>query len=153
MPVTDVPGGPTIALFADPDGNMIGLVNAVGDEQPLPDGTGAPVTWFEICGKDGAKAQKWYADLFGWQIDADNPMQYGMVPTPEDAIGGGIYGGDNSAVCFYVAVDDLNATLKRAGELGGKTVTEPMDVPGGPPIAQFSDPAGNVVGLLIPMAG
>jgi len=32
--------------------------------------------------------------------------------------------------------------------LGGKTVMPPTDVPGGPTIAMFTDPAGNVTGLL-----
>jgi hypothetical protein len=44
---------------------------------------------------------------------------------------------------FYVAVADLQATLDKVGELGGTTVTPPMDVPGGPTIAFFADPAGN----------
>jgi hypothetical protein len=149
VPVSDVPGGPTIALFNDPDGNMIGLVNATGDEQPVPDGTGAPVNWFEIGGKDGAKTQKWYSDLFGWKVDANNPMQYGMVPAPEGAIGGGIYGDDTPGVRFYVNVEDLNATLKKAGELGGKTIQEPVDVPGGPTMAHFADPVGNMIGLTL----
>ncbi len=148
IPVSDVPGGPTIAMFNDPDGNPIGLVAARTDDAPLPqDGTGAPVTWFEIGGKDGAKTQKWYSELFGWEVDANNPMSYGMVPAPEGAIGGGIYGGDTPAVRFYVDVADLNETLKKAGDLGGKTVQEPMDVPGGPTVAQLADPNGTVIGL------
>jgi predicted enzyme related to lactoylglutathione lyase len=28
MPVTAVPGGPTMAMFTDPEGNLIGLVQA-----------------------------------------------------------------------------------------------------------------------------
>ena len=32
--------------------------------------------------------------------------------------------------------------------LGGSTVQEPMDVPGGPTIALFADPEGHVVGLV-----
>ena len=38
-----------------------------------------PVVHFEIHGKDGAKLQEFYRSLFGWEIDANNPMQYGMV--------------------------------------------------------------------------
>lgn len=38
-------------------------------------------------------------------------------------------------------------TLKEIEARGGKTLMEPMEVPGGPTIAMFSDPAGNVVGL------
>ena len=48
---------------------------------------------------------------------------------------------------FYVNVSDLAAALAKAESLGGKTVMPPMAVPGGPEIAQFSDPEGNVIGL------
>ena len=37
---------------------------------------GQPVVHFEVIGKDGAKLQKYYADLFGWKISADNEMNY-----------------------------------------------------------------------------
>jgi predicted enzyme related to lactoylglutathione lyase len=37
------------------------------------------VSWFEISGKDGRKLQEFSSDLFGWKIDANNPMSYGMV--------------------------------------------------------------------------
>jgi len=40
---------------------------------------GHPVVHFEIIGQDGAKLQRCCSELFGWQIDADNPMNYGVV--------------------------------------------------------------------------
>jgi predicted enzyme related to lactoylglutathione lyase len=40
---------------------------------------GQPVVHFEVIGKDGEKLQAYYSDLFGWQIDSDNPMRYGTV--------------------------------------------------------------------------
>ena len=54
-----------------------------------------PVVHFEIEGKDGAKLQKFYTDLFGWKIDANNPMNYGVVPRDgnTNAEGAGIGGG------------------------------------------------------------
>jgi hypothetical protein len=44
-------------------------------------------------------------------------------------------------------VPDLEATLKEIEERGGKTLMEPMEIPGGPTLALFSDPDGNTVGL------
>ena len=113
-----------------------------------------PVTWFEILGKDGGALQKFYADLFGWNIDAANPMNYGMTQGQDDGIGGGITASQDgsSMVTVYVSVDDLQAALDKAKSLGGQVVMPPMEVPGGPKIAQFKDPAGNVIGLMIPMA-
>jgi predicted enzyme related to lactoylglutathione lyase len=49
---------------------------------------------------------------------------------------------------FYVQVDDPAAHLARAEELGGKTVTPVMSIPGMVTLAQFADPEGNVIGLV-----
>lgn len=109
-----------------------------------------PVSWFEVCGSDAGALQSFYADLFDWQIDAANPMNYGMVAPSEGGIGGGVGPSQDGSpsVIWYVAVPDLQAALDKAEELGGKTITPPMDVPGGPTIAYFSDPAGNRIGLM-----
>jgi len=114
-----------------------------------------PVSWFEVTGKDGKKLQDFYTGLFGWKIDAANEMNYGMTDASETGLGGGISASQDgsSNVTFYVAVPDLQASLDKAEKLGGKTVMPPMDVPGGPKIAMFADPEGNVIGLMIPAAG
>ena len=108
----------------------------------------SPVTHFEIHGKDGKKLQEFYAKLFQWKVDANNPMEYGMVEKNGNGIGGGITKSDDAMVTVYVEVADPDATLKQAESLGGKTVMPPADVPGGPTIAQFRDPAGNTIGLI-----
>ena len=111
---------------------------------------GSPVTHFEVHGKDGDTLNKFYAELFDWHVDSDNPMNYGMVDTHggDRGINGGIAQDDQGAfVTFYVEVDDLQAALDKAEQLGGKTVMKPMEVPGGPTLAQFTDPEGNLIGL------
>jgi len=40
---------------------------------------GQPVVHFEVIGKDGDGLQAYYSELFGWQIDGDNEMGYGLV--------------------------------------------------------------------------
>jgi len=116
---------------------------------------GNAVAWFEIIAKDPNKEQKFYSELFGWKIDANNPMHYGMVDTgSKEGIRGGI--GQEmpqmpiKGVTFYVQVDDLEASLKKAEKLGGKAVMQPFKVPmpDGPTIAVLTDPEGNTVGLL-----
>ena len=106
------------------------------------------VTHFEVHGKDGKRLQQFYASLFGWSVDANNPMQYGMVSPEPGGIGGGIAQSASPMVTFYVAVADPAAALKKVERLGGKTVMTPHDVPGGPQIAQFADTEGNVIGLV-----
>ena len=107
-----------------------------------------PVVHFEISGKDGPKIQQFYGDAFGWSVDASNPMGYGIVEAQEGGIAGGITGADNPGVTFYVQVDDLVAALEKIGSLGGKTVMDVTTIPGMVTMALFSDPEGNVVGLV-----
>jgi len=111
-----------------------------------------PVVHFEIIGKDGKRLQEFYSSLFDWKIDANNPMNYGSVEpekgNPVSGIGGGVAGyGEETRVTVYVQVSDLEETLRKAESLGGKRVGT-WDVPGGPTIAQFQDPDGNVIGLI-----
>ena len=82
---------------------------------------GSPVTHFEVHGKDGDTLNKFYAELFDWHVDSDNPMNYGMVDTHggDRGINGGIAQDDQGAfVTFYVEVDDLQAALDKAEQLG-----------------------------------
>jgi len=111
---------------------------------------GNPVVHFEVLGKDGKRLQQFFGDLFGWRIDANNPMNYGMVEATDGGIAGGIGPTPEGQghVTFYVQVDDPAAYLAKAEKLGGKKLMDPMEVPGGPTIAMFSDPEGHVVGLV-----
>jgi uncharacterized protein len=119
---------------------------------------GQPVVHFEVIGKDAAKLQSYYGELFGWQFDADNPMQYGMVPREGNVnaegigIGGGVGGGMEDYeghVTFYVEVPDVEAALQKAESLGGKRMMGPDSPPGAQvEIGLFSDPEGHVIGVV-----
>lgn len=106
------------------------------------------IVHLELHGKDGKQLQEFYGKLFGWNVDANNPMNYGMVNHEESGVGAGITASDMApATVAYVEVPDLGAALSKAKDLGATVVMEPMAVPGGPEIAQFRDPAGNIFGL------
>jgi uncharacterized protein len=111
-----------------------------------------PVLHFEIMGKDGAATRKFYADVFGWEIDANNPMEYGTVAAQEDkGIGGGVGANPEGAtyVTVYMAVPDLQATLDKAEAAGGTTVMPPTEIPGVVTMAMFKDPDGNLIGIIL----
>jgi len=112
-----------------------------------------PVVHFEVIGQDGPALQKFYSDVFGWTVNADNPMNYGIVAPGDGGIGGGIGQSPDGErlVTFYVQVDDLQASLNKVLELGGSVVMPPMDMAGGPSLAQFTDPEGNRIGLVAGM--
>jgi predicted enzyme related to lactoylglutathione lyase len=118
---------------------------------------GQPVVHFEIVAKDTAKAQSYYAELFGWEIDADNPVGYGVVPregntNPEGiGIGGGIARGPegyDGHVTFYVEVPDVEAALAKAESLGGSRMMGPEQPMEGVEIGLFHDPEGHLVGVV-----
>ncbi len=118
---------------------------------------GQPVMHFEVAGQDGEKLQKYYSELFGWEIDASNPMKYGVVSRegnlgPEgEGIGGGIsqapegYPGHTT---FYVGVPDVEAALAKAESLGGTRVMGPETVMESIEIGLFNDPEGHLIGVV-----
>ena len=111
-----------------------------------------PVVHFEFPTKDPAKSLKFYADLFGWKIQAIPQIDYGLIDTGvKGGIGGGISkasGQQTDRVTFYVEVDDLNAYLKKAERMGAKTVVPVTVVPNMVTFAVFSDADGNLIGLV-----
>jgi predicted enzyme related to lactoylglutathione lyase len=119
---------------------------------------GQPVVHFEVVGKDGAKLRQYYAELFDWKVDADNPMEYGMVAREDNkaangdlGIGGGIGQGPEGYeghVTFYVAVPDVEAALQKAESLGGTRVMGPEKIMDMVELGQFKDPEGNVIGVV-----
>jgi predicted enzyme related to lactoylglutathione lyase len=116
---------------------------------------GQPVVHFEIIGTDGDKLRSYYSDLFGWEFNTDNPMNYGIVEREGNVnddgigIGGGVagYEGTNH-VTFYVQVPDVEAALAQAESLGGSRVMGPDDVTEGLVIGLFTDPEGHLVGVV-----
>jgi predicted enzyme related to lactoylglutathione lyase len=122
---------------------------------------GQPVVHFEIIGKDGEQIQSYYSELFGWEIDADNPMNYGVVQregnTNADGVGiGGGIGlgpeGYDGHVTFYVEVPDVEAALAKAESLGGSRTMGPEQVTDEVEIGLFVDPEGHTVGVMRPTA-
>jgi predicted enzyme related to lactoylglutathione lyase len=108
---------------------------------------GKAVVHWEIGARDAKTLQAFYAALFEWQIDADNPLEYGMVRT--GGLDGGIMDakGEESYLTIYVQVADLQAYLDRAESLGGRAVLPPTPIPGVGAIAAFRDPEENLIGL------
>ena len=111
---------------------------------------GYPVVHFEIMGTDAEKLQGFYRDLFEWEIDANNPMNYGLVKAEEGGIGGGVGSTPqgNTIVTIYAAAPDPQAVLDKAVQLGGQVVMPVTEIPDMVTFALFADPEGNVVGIV-----
>lgn len=118
---------------------------------------GQPVVHFEIIGTDGEKLRSYYTQLFGWEIDANNPMNYGVVSREGNVnsdgagIGGGVAAGPEGYpghVMVYVEVPDVEAALAKAESLGGSRTMGPEKVMEGVEIGHFRDPEGHLVGVV-----
>jgi predicted enzyme related to lactoylglutathione lyase len=118
---------------------------------------GQPVVHFEVIGKDGDKLQGYYSELFGWEVNADNEMNYGLVAREQNTnpegvgIGGGIGAGPpgyDGHVTFYVEVPDVEEALSKAEGLGGTRVMGPETIMDRLVLGQFTDPEGHVIGVV-----
>lgn len=112
-----------------------------------------PIVHFEIAGRDGAGTAEFYRQLFGWEIAHDTNMNYWLVQPggePGSGIGGGILSTPGPVppyITVYALVDDLQAYLDRAVELGAEALVPPTPIPGHGSFAMFRDPDGNCFGL------
>jgi uncharacterized protein len=158
-PITELPGMATYALFEDLDGLVVGLVLGAGDsgvptagqpEAPAADpATGPAVDWFEIQGVSAVRSQRFYAEIFGWQVSTTAGVGYGMVDTGTNrGIRGGIGGGGPGPwVTVYASVPDVQAILAAAAQLGGSRVHGPVTAAGQMETGVLQDPAGNMLGV------
>lgn len=107
------------------------------------------VVHWEIGGRDLDGLSGFYRDLFGWDAAGFDP-NYRLVDLGE-GVGGGLMRCQDDMptyVTIYVAVDDLEATLTRVEELGGKALLGATPIPGVGAFALFQDPEGNTIGIL-----
>jgi uncharacterized protein len=110
-----------------------------------------PVVHFEIVGKDANALHDYYSELFGWEFNTDNPMNYGVLAPDQTGIGGGVGPGPEGYpghVTFYVGVSDVEAALAKAESLGGSRMMGPDEVMPGLVIGLFNDPEGHLVGVV-----
>lgn len=124
------------------------------------------VVHFEIHAQDPQRAIDFYAALLDWTFHAwEGPSEYWLVDTgsaEQPGINGGLVRrrGDapvegqavNAFVCT-VDVEDLDAILAHAEQLGAPLAVPKMAVPGIGWLAYVKDPEGNILGLMQEDAG
>jgi predicted enzyme related to lactoylglutathione lyase len=109
------------------------------------------VVQFEITGRDGDALSRFYARLFGWEMQETGTPGYYRVVANDMGISGAVgpsWDGGPGQVTVLVEVADLQETLSRAEALGGTRCGEPHEVPkAGLTFTYVTDPEGHVVGL------
>lgn len=112
---------------------------------------------FEILADDPAATAAFYRSVFGWETQTwEGPQSYWLVTTGKE--GPGIDGGImaphfEQRVINTVAVADLEQTLARVREAGGRQVHGPNEIPGVGLHAYCADPGGVLFGVLQPLMG
>jgi uncharacterized protein len=113
--------------------------------------------WIEIRTNEIEPTASFYETLFGWKTTNKETaggfevwiFDTGGEPRLENLRRGGIWlrpKGEALGVVVYIVVDDIEATLQRVTELGGK-IAAPKAPVGAGHAAYFTDPSGNLLGL------
>ncbi|CAN5814840.1 VOC family protein [soil metagenome] len=111
--------------------------------------------WNELATSDTAKAGEFYTGLFGWgkNVKEMGPMTYTSFMNGERPAGG-MYKptpemGDIPPNWLpYFAVDDADAKVAKAKELGATITVPPMDIPDVGRFAVIQDPQGAFFGII-----
>ena len=109
-----------------------------------------PVIHAEIRSDDPDATRRFFADLFGWKVASEGAFPgYTFIDTGAE---GGTYvaisprQNTEDEVLFFVGVEDVEATLKKAESLGGTIVQPAQQVPG-TTFGVFADAQGHKVGV------
>lgn len=105
---------------------------------------GPPVVFFTIFGPPGSNLQRFYTEVFGWEIAPDGNATTKVI----SPLGATIGPSEAAETIVYVGVDDINAALEKVTANGGTIRYPRFQVPGRVILAIFNDPAGNSVGLV-----
>jgi predicted enzyme related to lactoylglutathione lyase len=115
--------------------------------------------WNELMTHDVNAARKFYEDTIGWTFES-MPMENGTywVAKANGTMVGGMFemqGPDFANMpdqwMAYLAVDDVDARVKKASAAGAKIMRPPFDVPGVGRIAILRQPHGDaMIGWMTP---
>ena len=111
--------------------------------------------WNELGTKDLGSAKNFYTQLFGWELKESDAagMVYNEIMVKGKPSGGLYqmgpeYGDAPSHWMPYVAVDDVEAAVKRVEELGGKVCVPPTDIPNTGRFSVITDPTGATLSII-----
>ena len=122
--------------------------------KPLPADVGrGHVAWFDITTTKLPQVKEFYGKLFDWKFNAvkgsDQAVEIvaGTAAIGTIRVADGAISGFNGVV--YIQVDDIQASCKKAKELGATVIPGfPFNLPDGTgAIGLFADPSGHPMGM------
>jgi uncharacterized protein len=135
----DVLDAGRLAVFADPTGAAIGIWQPNQFPGAALANEPGTLVWNELHTRDVSGAKSFYRDVFGWEAnDADmGPVTYTELKLKDRTVAGMMPMADEMPAAMppfwlaYFAVDDCDATVKKANSLGATSVVPPTDIPPG----------------------
>ena len=115
-----------------------------------------PGVWFEIPVSDLDRAKSFYEAVFGYEMNINEMEDIKMAwfPMHRDApaaagalVHGKTYVPSHNGTMIYLHVDNIEGTLKRVEQHGGKTVTPKIDIGENGFFGHFEDTEGNRIGV------
>ena len=114
--------------------------------------------WNELLTRDAERDKKFYAGSIGWTFE---PMKmdwgtYWLAKSGDKTVGGLFelkgpeFDGVPESWMSYLAVDDVDARVKKATAAGAKLMRPVFDVPNVGRIAILTEPGGAGVGWMTP---
>ena len=104
----------------------------------------------ELSANDRKALSKFYSDVFGWEVQHVDGMDYTTFKAG-DCVGGGFnpVNAQNPAgtTTVYIETDDVTASLKNVEMAGGTILVPESEIPNTGKFGIFRDPQGNMVGL------
>lgn len=164
IPPWDAPGVGRLAMFADPQGVPMYLMNPLPPEGPA-DATSdvfsvdqpQHVRWNELTTTDQDGAIAFFGKHFGWSEEGAMPMgemgDYKFVQHDGVAIGAVMIKPpqmSRSAWTYYIGVADIDRAAQSVTDGGGQVLFGPMEIPGGEFSLSGVDPQGASFGLVGP---
>jgi predicted enzyme related to lactoylglutathione lyase len=155
-PAFDVGDFGRMAMLADAEGAVFGVWQYGSGRGAEIANEPVSLSWNELATRDLESARRFYSDVLGWRVETqpmgDGRYTVGMV-------------GDHGVVGMieidekfpagvpphwltYFAVDDVEATVRRAEELGGRVIVAPESIPTVGRFAVLSGPLGEAFAVI-----
>ena len=151
-PVTSLAERGTYALLRDPEGALFGVLKSASGDPPDHEIASGDFFWMDLFAKDMQRAARFYQQLVGYEVIADetnaqrtflrsaDKYRAGIVPRPDEA--------NRSGWLPYIKVNNVAATLKKVAAAGGQIMVEPDKSLLDGNLAIFADPEGGIIGIV-----
>jgi uncharacterized protein len=153
----------TFAVAQDPTGGYFAPWKTLNPEDEMErQGDAPPMTfiWDELVSTNPDKALKFYADVFGWEPQPFGP-DYAVLRRPgttsskgqPKGAGGVLKATEDHRETYwmpYISVEDPDAIVEKARQLGATIETPPTDLPQVGRYSVITDPQGAHIAVMKP---